>query len=181
MLLGMQLRAQMEVAAPAGRVWWLVGEKFGEIAEWAPGLAASRLEGELDVATVRVCQAHASWPFKAGTVRERLLSFDRATMTLAYRAIEGLPSFMEHEFSRWSVTPLSAARCRVDVCGELHVHGAMRLLTVPLGWMLQRMARQALVELAQYITRTGLSIGAVANVCEDAGSCAGDPTRARAE
>jgi hypothetical protein len=146
----------MKVAAPAESVWWFVGEKYGDIGAWAPGLESSFLEGELDLGAVRVCRTRASWPFVAGTVRERLITFDRGTMTLAYRAFEGLPGFMEHRYSRWTITALSPERCQVEVSGEIDVRGPWRLLAPLFRWQLGRMARRALERLATHVTRARL-------------------------
>ena len=39
-----EMRAQITVAVPAGQAWALIGEQFGQIADWASPITASVLD-----------------------------------------------------------------------------------------------------------------------------------------
>ncbi|MBL4687996.1 MAG: SRPBCC family protein [Nannocystaceae bacterium] len=125
----MQIHQQMEFDLPAADVWWALGERFGDVARWAPGITDSTLEGELGVGSIRTCVVSATWPFKPGRILERLTVFDRDAMKLTYQGIEGLPGFMKHGGSHWAVTPMGATRCRAEVRIEIEIVGLAVVLT----------------------------------------------------
>jgi len=150
----MDMRSNIEVAAPAAEVWHWVGERFGDLADWAPGLLSSHLEGELGVGAERVCLSEGFGPFAAGTVRERLIAFDRATMRLTYEATEGLPSWMPTAMNRWAVVPIDASRSRIEMHATVHLRGILRLLS-PLMWLWGRqMSRKVVSDLTHAIERS---------------------------
>jgi len=87
----MDLRNEIIIEAPAARVWAAIGERFMHIAEWAAPIPSSCSVGpeEPALGATRACSNVPFGPIKAGTVTERLLTFDRNAMTLEYEAIEG--------------------------------------------------------------------------------------------
>jgi hypothetical protein len=89
----MELRLETIIDTPADAGWAVLGTRFGGICEWAAPINASKLDGEARVAAVRTCELSGFGPFKPGTVKEQLTEFDPQTMTLAYVAIDGLPTF----------------------------------------------------------------------------------------
>lgn len=160
----MEIKASYEVESSAEQIWHVVGERFGEVAEWADGLRSSRLVGELGVGCERVCSGEPNWPFPGGTVRERLLTFDRADLSLSYEVFEGLPRFFSRAVSRWRVVPLGSDRARVDIHGSLELRGLGRWLAPVLGPLIRRMGRRALVDLARYVVARQGEMTAVSTI-----------------
>ncbi len=135
---GMELKIKKTYEHPASLLWQAIGEEFARVADWAPGLEDSYIEGDLKVGCTRVCHAEARWPFPQAAYRETLLEFDRRSMSLMYRAVEGLPKFMVHEGSYWTVVPEGPGRCHIRVVGILRIRGVMALLSPWMRWQLGR-------------------------------------------
>ena len=89
----------------------MLGERFGQIGEWAAPITSSSVDGELTVGAIRTCQFAGFGPFQAGTIHERLLEFEPAAMSLAYESAEWMPSFVKSAVNRWSVRLRSEASC----------------------------------------------------------------------
>jgi hypothetical protein len=51
-------------------------ERFGQIGEWASPSTSSCMEAEPTIGATRTCQIAGFGPFKAGTIKERLVRFD---------------------------------------------------------------------------------------------------------
>ena len=66
---------EIVVRAPAAAAWAVLGERFGQIAEWAAPITASSLEGALGVGAVRTCHIAGFGPVAPGAIRERLIDF----------------------------------------------------------------------------------------------------------
>jgi len=54
-----ELALDLELAAPAARVWTVLGEEFGEVDKFASGVVKSSMEGPVGVGAVRACQTPA--------------------------------------------------------------------------------------------------------------------------
>ncbi|MFK7988794.1 MAG: SRPBCC family protein [Sandaracinaceae bacterium] len=150
----MELTQTFELDAPASDVWHLLGERYGEVADWASGLDGSRRTGELGVGCVRVCESPANWPFPAGIVKERIEWFDRGSRELTYRAFDGLPGFLVSALNRWRVEPVDEMRCR------LHMHATLELSALA-SWCspvfrlaTKRMGRVFVRDLRQHLSRS---------------------------
>jgi hypothetical protein len=51
----MELRANVMIDAPAAAAWAVLGERFGDIGEWATPITASALDHALGSGSVRTC------------------------------------------------------------------------------------------------------------------------------
>jgi len=110
----MQYVMQIEIDAPARAAWVVLGEQFGQVAQWTSTLDQSWLEGELGPGATRVCRSSQSFgPFPPSTVTERLLQYDPAAMELRYEATQGIPAVFREATNHWRVEAMGDARCRV--------------------------------------------------------------------
>ena len=141
------LRAEVVIDAPAAAAWAVLGERFGQIGEWAAPITSSGVDGELTVGAIRTCQFSGFGPFKPGVIRERLIEFDTPSMTLAYESVEGMPSFVKSARNRWTVEPRSAASCVVRTHATLELRGPLRLLQFVVARRLQADGARVLDEL----------------------------------
>ena len=89
----MRMRAELVVNATAGDAWVVVGERFGEIGEWASAITESVMDGPPAVGHVRTCRVAGFGPIAAGVIKERLTQFDPEAKSLSYEAA-GLPWFI---------------------------------------------------------------------------------------
>jgi hypothetical protein len=105
------------------------------------------VDGEPAVGAIRTCQIAGFGPFKAGTIKERLVTFDPAGMSLAYESSEGMPSFIQKAINRWSVHPETEATCLVRTHATLELRGPLRLLQFLLERRLQADGARVLEEL----------------------------------
>ena len=72
----MEMRAEVVINAPGEDAWVVVGERFGDIGEWASAITESVVDGPPAVGRVRTCQVAGFGPIAAGVVKERLIEFD---------------------------------------------------------------------------------------------------------
>ena len=147
----MELRAEVVIHAPAHAAWLVLGERFGQIGEWAAPIVASSLDGEPTVGSVRTCQIARFGPFKPGAIKERLVAFDAPAMSLAYESAEGMPAFVKYALNRWSVQPETDTTCVVRTHATVELQGPMRLLTLFLKFRLQADGARVLDELRYLI------------------------------
>lgn len=108
------IRGEVIIERPAHEVWRVIGERFGDIGEWATAIRASRMVDE----ETRHCDT------VVGVVKEQLQVLDHERRTLAYEATEGLPFFMRRAINRWSVESLDANRCKV------HMHSSIEFVPI---------------------------------------------------
>jgi hypothetical protein len=141
------LRADIVIDAPAAAAWAVLGERFGQIGDWATPITNSYVDGELTVGAVRTCQFSGFGPFKPGAIQERLVEFDPGAMTLAYESVEGIPSFVKSARNRWTIEPRSAASCLVRTHATLELQGPLRLLQFVVAHRLQADGARVLDEL----------------------------------
>jgi carbon monoxide dehydrogenase subunit G len=98
-----ETRNELRVARPAAAVW-KVASDFAGIGAWFPGLTDVKVEGS-GIGAMR----HATG--RMGTVRERLVAHDSATMTFSYSITAGAP--MGDHLATVKVTPDGADACIV--------------------------------------------------------------------
>ena len=141
----MEATIEREIAAPAGEVWTVLGENFGDM-EWSSGISQSHLVGDLGVGAERVCAFPPNMFSSSGEVREKLLTFDRDERAFSYEA--ALPSgVMRRAVNRWTVTALGPDRCTVKMRASVEFRGVMRWLAPLLGPLLRKMGSDTLKEL----------------------------------
>jgi hypothetical protein len=141
-----EMRAQITVAVPAGQAWALVGEQFGQIADWASPITESVLDRPVGEGAVRTCHVRGFGPVRPGVIRERLLSYDPDTRSLSYEA-QGLPRYMNRAVNRWSVRSADEGTCAISVHATVSTHPLLRPLGPALRWRLRRSSAGVLDEL----------------------------------
>lgn len=128
MITTMEMRAEIVINAQADRAWEVIGERFGDISEWASVISESVMDGPPGVGRVRSCHVAGFGPFAPGVIKERLVSFDPEARSLSYEAAEGMPGIIVHALNRWSVNPGPGAGCTVKIHATLTLRPPARLL-----------------------------------------------------
>lgn len=118
-----EMHFEFGVDAPAAEVWRVLGEDFGNVAQWAASLRASSIDGDVSVGATRTCEVEAFGPFAPRTLTERLEVHDARGMRFTYSASSGLPSMIRAAKNRWSVEAL----------GEVHSR-ARSHISIELAW-----------------------------------------------
>lgn len=98
--------------APASAAWVVLGEAFGDVADWTSTLRASSLDGPVEVGSTRTCEVEAFGPFAPRRLTEELIEFDERSMRFTYIARSGLPPVIRAAKNRWSVEHTAEGRCR---------------------------------------------------------------------
>jgi len=143
----MELRGEVIIDAPPRAAWAVLGERFGQIGEWAVPITASSLEGEPRVGAVRDCHIAGFGPVKPGVIRERLIAFEPERMAFAYEAVEGMPKFVARAINRWSIHPRDQGGCEVRTHATLQLRGFFALFGFVLKRKMERDGARVLEEL----------------------------------
>ena len=143
----MEMRAEIVINASCDDAWEVVGERFGQISEWASAITESVMDVPPAVGHVRTCHVAGFGPFDPGVVKERLVSFDPQARSLSYEAAAGMPSFIVHAVNRWSVSPGPGGTCMVNIHATLTLRPAARPLGPVLRWRMRADIRRVLAEL----------------------------------
>jgi len=123
----MEMAAEVRIRVGADEAWALIGTRFGQIAEWASSITASRLDrGAAAAGVIRTCHVSGFGPMGDMVVRERLITFDQAAQSLTYDAVAGMPGFVKHAANRWTVEPDGAGACLVRSRATLRLTWWMR-------------------------------------------------------
>jgi Polyketide cyclase / dehydrase and lipid transport len=99
----MEMRAELVISAPAEDTWVVVGERFGEIGEWASPITKSSMDGPPGAGRVRTCHVAGFGPLPPGVIKERLAHFDPQARSLSYEAAAGMPGIIRRAVNRWLV------------------------------------------------------------------------------
>lgn len=118
-----EIQLVFDLNAPACEVWHVLGERFGDVAEFSSGLRASSIDRPVGVGAVRTCEVPGFGPFAASTLTETLTEFSPEAMRYAYVAGGELPSFVPAARNRWSIEPLGPDRCRARTHASAEVAG----------------------------------------------------------
>ena len=118
------------LAAPAERVWEVIGVGFAGIGDWAtviPSSTALPAGQRLPVAAAVVQAPVAGRVCDTGIrlvpqVTETLVVYDDAHRTLTYEA-SGLPAFMSLARNTWTVTALDENSCRLSLRARFDTRG----------------------------------------------------------
>jgi hypothetical protein len=136
-----ELSTDLIVAAPADRVWDVIGRRFDRIGDWATAVphstalpnasattAGPRLPIAADVLAApvagRVCQTGIRL---VPQVTETLIAYDDANRTLTYQA-SGMPAFVTLARNTWTVTAIDAHHSRVSLRARFDTRGLLGLL-----------------------------------------------------
>ncbi len=147
----MEMRAELVISAPAEDAWAVVGERFGEIGEWASAITKSVMDGQPGAGQVRTCHVAGFGPVAPGVIKEWLTDFDPEARSLSYEAAEGMPRFIARAVSRWSVHAGPGRSCTVRIDATLTLRPAARPLGPVLRWRMRADTRRALAELRHRI------------------------------
>jgi hypothetical protein len=79
----MEMRAEIVINACADDAWVVVGERFGQISEWASAISESAMDGLPGVGQVRTCHVAGFGPVGPGVIKERLVGFDPEARSLS--------------------------------------------------------------------------------------------------
>ena len=112
----MEIRAELVIDAPAEDAWVVVGERFGQISEWASAITQSVIDGPPAAGRVRTCQVAGFGPIPAGVITERLVRFDPDARSLSYEL--GVPEADQ-------VRAQLAATDRTNSGSRLHLNPAV--------------------------------------------------------
>jgi hypothetical protein len=112
----MEIRAELVINAPAEDAWVVVGERFGQISEWASAITQSVIDGPPAAGRVRTCQVAGFGPIPAGVITERLVRFDPDARSLSYEL--GVPEADQ-------VRAQLAATDRTNSGSRLHLNPAV--------------------------------------------------------
>jgi hypothetical protein len=147
----MEIRAKLVINAPAEDAWAVIGERFGEIGQWASAITDSVMDGPPAVGRVRTCRVAGFGPIAAGVIKERLTEFDPRARSLSYEAAAGMPWFIAGAASHWSVHAAPGSACTVRIHATLALRLAARPLGPALRWRMRADTRRALAELRHRI------------------------------
>lgn len=150
----MDLSLEVEIAAPAARVWEVLGERFLHVSEWAAPIASSCAVDDATrpaVGVTRACTVEAFGPFPPGQVEERLVAFDERARTFTYEAARGLPAFVGRAANTWTVEETGPASCRVTSRAVLELRGPLTVLQWPMACVLRRSGARVAEELKVFV------------------------------
>ena len=147
----MELRAELIINASAEDAWLVVGERFGQIGEWASAITESTMDGQPGPGRVRTCRVAGFGPIRPGVIKERLVHTDPEARSLSYEAAEGMPGFIVRAVSHWAVHPGPAGACAVRVHATVTLRPAARPLAPILRWRMRADTRRVLAELRHRI------------------------------
>ncbi|MEA5464739.1 SRPBCC family protein [Leptothoe sp. PORK10 BA2] len=127
----MQVKQQMIINATAERVWDILGHQYGNIAQWASGVHASK--GHNVSATLqdapysgRICETNL------GALKETITRYDEREKILSYNAQgDKMPFFVRGLSNTWVVTSLGNDKAQVDMCMEASLLPVFNLIMGP--------------------------------------------------
>jgi hypothetical protein len=158
-----ELSVDLIIAAPAERVWNVIGPGFDRIGAWATAIPASTAlstdrsgpgatptrAGHLPVVaaldapiTGRVCTTGIRL---VPQITETLTAYDDAERTLTYEA-SGMPAFVRLARNTWTVIAIDDNRCQVELRARFDTRGMVGLLG---RWAILAQTRQTSRHLAE--------------------------------
>jgi len=143
----MELHAHLDIAAPAAAVWHLIGERFGDIGQWAVPITSSSLDGVPAVGAVRQCHVAGFGPVPPGVIHEKLTVFEPASMRFEYAAVRGMPAIIKRATNRWQVVPAGPQACVVRIHATMALRGLAALTAPLMKWRMINDSKLVLEEL----------------------------------
>ena len=112
-----QLTLTREVAVAADRVWEVVGEGYGDVAEWSSVITHAELQkvGTEWMGAQRTCNT------SLGGFKETVVRFDEERRELAYRVDEGLPPVVVEGVNSWRIEPTGRKASRIHMTLQLEM------------------------------------------------------------
>ena len=144
----MIIATHIDVAAPAGQVWAIVGPGFADVAAWTTVIAHSEPTTTGDGRRCSVSGIPG-----VDEVVERLTAYDDSARTMTYVADTGLPGYVRHATNTWTVTPLGPDRSRVALDARVTVSGPARLAAPLIRFVLTVVGRRTLRDLRRHVER----------------------------
>jgi carbon monoxide dehydrogenase subunit G len=144
--LHVQIERHIDIAAPADRVWEVLGRGFTDVGAWASAIPSSEASPDGDG---RVCSV-AGAP-GIDRVEERLIAYDDAARTLTYVAASGMPGAVGAASNTWRVEPLGPDHSRVSTSAVVDVVGPARFATPLLRLAFEVLGRRTLRDLEHYV------------------------------
>lgn len=154
----MKIQTTLDIDAPVSAVWHVLGEQFGEVAEWSDAIKGSSLDRPLGEGAVRTCDLKAFGPVPAGQITEELTRFDRESRSLTYVVRSGVPRFMRFIENAWTVEPLGERRSRVTSRATFHLAWWVFPLSPLFRLQLGRGLRSFVGELEKTVTGSPVSV-----------------------
>ncbi len=148
----MKIQTTLDIDAPATAVWHVLGEQFGDVADWSDAITGSSLDRPLGEGAVRTCDLKAFGPIPAGKITEELTRFDRGSRSLTYVVRSGVPGFMRFVENAWTVESRDEHRSRITSRATFRLAWWMLPLTPLLRFQLGRGLRSFVGELEETAT-----------------------------
>lgn len=143
------IEISIDVDVSAERLWDVVGNNFGEVAEITSVLNASHLEGKLEVGGARVCINPQNQ-----RIVEKLTVFDPTTYRLAYDGVDGFPSWVTKASNHWVVEDSDESKSRLIMQPDIQLRWYFKPI-----WPLMRLGVRAIIkkfaEEVKYYAETG--------------------------
>jgi hypothetical protein len=157
-MMKIELPGRVTIEAPATKVWQVIAHDFANIGRWAASIPTSTALVDLPVpenipehAPVDGRACSAALP-GFSTVHEKFTYFDEGNMRFGYAAVAGLPRFIRYAENNWSVHTITPERSRIEIRGEIELHGRLGWFLRPLlTWQMERAGKFTLEELKYYL------------------------------
>lgn len=142
------------VAAPAPRVWELLGPGFARVGDWSTSCPESTPHA--------VPEPHPGAPVPgrhcAATIAgingvvERVVDYV-PEQHLSYEVVSGLPPFLTSARSDWTVAPAATGTTLVTVAGDLVFAPLARFAAPLFEWYVRRLSARAVTELEHVLVQ----------------------------
>lgn len=137
-----EIRVLTDIDVSANVLWQIAGPGFANVAAWTQSVERSTAEGPPVLPGApcagRVCHVNIRG---YDTLREEITHYDAAAKELAYRVTQGTPSFVLLAQNHWTIRPVSATECQVEMLCTLRLRPIAGLL---LGGIMSRQVRSNL-------------------------------------
>ena len=134
---------------PIEEAWELLGPRYGEACEWAPGVHGSALVGKTNA---QGQPTHRACATDFGDIRERVTEYDPKNYSLAYTVVEGFPGMIKEGKNRWSLRAVGPNQTELTMDMTIRTGGLMGTLMRPMmRGKLAKTADQAVAGFKEYL------------------------------
>ena len=121
-----KMNRQIEINAPAEKVWRILAHEFEYIDRWSSGITKSKASTDGSIPEgAKVCGRVCD------TVLEEFTHYDEEAKRFGYRMIDP-PWFIRSIGNNWSVRPLEPNKSVVEMRPEIDLNPILALLLIPL-------------------------------------------------